>query len=157
METILRKAAVLLLSVVFIVLTLSPLLVVPVSGVTTFEMHRVFSASNYDGGLVGYNATSYSTAHNQATGTVTSWFEFGVGQENTTATNIYIYRGVIPFDTSLIPDSATNINLTLSINCFAVDGSDNITVVMPTSSLSSCPSAGRRLQLHSLLRKYRQS
>lgn len=139
MENTVSKLLAILLIVVFAVGFFH--IVVPVTHASTFVVSRVIYASTSDGQLVGYHATDYTAAHNLASATfkTTTAYYMGVGQENTTDNDHYIYRSYLYFDTAIIPDLAINANLTLSVMFYSVDGADNITIQTDTTIYPHVP------------------
>lgn len=94
----------------------------------TFTISRVFYASTADATIFSFGS-NYTAAHNATSGTVLSTsFAVNTGQLNSSATSWYVYRTFIPFDTSVVPADAFNVNVTLQVTCLNATGSDNVTV-----------------------------
>lgn len=113
-----RKLGILLLLIIFLAAVLAQLMP-ETKGLVTIDVVRTFTSSSYDGFNAYWlvNTTSYATVHNHGTGAVSKTADnFIVGQTNILGGNYWsIYRMMLFFDTSALPDDCTIINATLQL------------------------------------------
>jgi len=128
-----RKAGILLLTIFFLTAALAELLP-ETKGLVTIDVVRTFSSSSYDG-FNSYwlvNTSSYALVHDHATGAVTRTADtFVVGQTSILGGSFWaIYRMMLFFDTSTLPDDCTIINATLQLYLYddQSDSDFNITL-----------------------------
>lgn len=85
------------------------------------------------GGVGGFNA-DYNTIHNALTGTIDHNFIPGANYEHPTLARYYVYRGLILFDTSVIPLGSTVLSAYFNFYCVWNYDNDNDSLIIVDGS-----------------------